>query len=75
MTQDVVLWVPGRNWSCVAAPGSQTYTKKNISEKVIRVKYILHHRFNFFLLRALLKELQDENYFTEKNNDADAFVQ
>lgn len=36
MTQDVVLWVPGRSWSCVAAPGSQTCTKKNISEKVIK---------------------------------------
>lgn len=66
MTQDVVLWVPGRSWSCVAAPGSQTYTKKNISEKVIKVKYLLQHRFNFFLLRDFLQVLQDENYFTEE---------
>lgn len=39
MTQGVVLWVPGRSWSCVAAPGSQTYMKKKHGEKVFKRKY------------------------------------
>lgn len=41
MIQDVVLWAPGRSWSYVAAPGSQTYTKKEKGEKVKKVKYKL----------------------------------
>lgn len=36
MSRDVVLWVPGRSWSCVAAPGSQTYVKKDTGERVVK---------------------------------------